>query len=186
MGSAIESFVTSRLTAERIALGHFEEVCLLHRDPIVMKTLSQDGKPLPDEVTRRGLADAVEHWERNGFGFWAFRDRTTGAFVGRGGLKVYTVVGLDVVGLAYAVVSSRFGQGYATEMAAASLDVGFNRLGFSEIDSWTLPVNRASQRVMEKLGFRYSHDFEFAGLPHRYYRLMADDWNGRQWLMNDG
>jgi ribosomal-protein-alanine N-acetyltransferase len=100
-------------------------------------------------------------------------------------LKIYTVGGLDVVGLAYAVVSSRFGQGYATEMAAASLDVGFNSLGFSEIDSWTLPVNRASQRVMEKLGFRYSHDFEFAGLPHRYYRLTADDWNDRRWLMND-
>ena len=34
--------------------------------------------------------------------------------------------------------------------------------------------NLASQRVMEKLGFRYERDFEFAGLVHRFYRLVAE------------
>jgi hypothetical protein len=31
---------------------------------------------------------------------------------------------------------------------------------------------------MKKLGFRYERDFEFAGLLHRFYRLVAEDW---QW-----
>ena len=44
-------------------------------------------------------------------------------------------------------------------MAQVSLDVA----GFREIGSWTLPVNPASLRVMEKLGFRYERDFDFAG-----------------------
>ncbi len=47
-----------------------------------------------------------------------------------------------------------------------------------EIGSWTLPVNLASQRVMEKLGFRYERDCEFAGLLHRFYRLVAGDGEG--------
>jgi hypothetical protein len=33
-----------------------------------------------------------------------------------------------------------------------------------------------SQRVMEKLGFRYERNFEFAGLGHRSYRLISGDW----------
>jgi hypothetical protein len=31
---------------------------------------------------------------------------------------------------------------------------------------------------MEKLGFRYERDFEFARLVHRFYRLVAGEWNG--------
>jgi len=58
------------------------------------------------------------------------------------------------------------------------LKVGFRHLGFPEITSWTLPINLASQRVMEKLGFQYERDFEFAGLVHRFYRLVKGDWRG--------
>jgi hypothetical protein len=49
----------------------------------------------------------------------------------------------------------------------ASLEIGFARLGHSEITSLTLPINLTSQQVMKKLGFRYERDFEFAGLVHR-------------------
>jgi RimJ/RimL family protein N-acetyltransferase len=176
MNGPIDAFATARLLASRITPAHFEDVCLLHRDPVVMKTLSADGLPLPDGVTREGLDQAAEHWERRGFGLWVFHEQRSGRFVGRGGLKVYRVEDRDVIGLAYAVVSPLFGQGFATEMAGASLRVGFDRLGFDEVDSWTLPINRASQRVMEKLGFRYERDFTFAGLPHRFYRLPAAAW----------
>jgi len=49
-------------------------------------------------------------------------------------------------------------------MIQASLEVGFGWLGFSEIASWMLPINLASQRVMQTLGFRCEQDFVFAGL----------------------
>ena len=61
-------------------------------------------------------------------------------------------------------------------MAQASLEIGYGRLGFAEICSRTLPMNLASQRVREKLGFRHERDFEFAGLRHRFYWLVAHDW----------
>jgi hypothetical protein len=95
-------------------------------------------------------------------------------------LKTYRIDGKDVIGLAYAVLSEFWNQGYATEMAQAGVQVGFEQLGFTEICSWTLPVNLASQRVMEKLGFRYEREFEFAGLKHRFFRLLAGDWEGQR------
>jgi [ribosomal protein S5]-alanine N-acetyltransferase len=96
-----------------------------------------------------------------------------GQLSGRGGLKIYQIDGKDVVGLAYAVLSDHWNQGFATEMGQLSLEVGFGRLHVPEVASWTLPNNLASQRVMEKLGFRHERDFEFAGLVHRFYGLAA-------------
>jgi RimJ/RimL family protein N-acetyltransferase len=114
------------------------------------------------------------------FGLWVFRRKSDRQFIGRGGLKTYQIDGKDTVGLAYAVLPEFWNQGFATKMAQVSLEIGFRRLGFAEIASWTLPINLASQRVMEKLGFRYERDFEFAGLLHRFYRLSVEEWRARQ------
>ena len=69
-------------------------------------------------------------------------------------------------------------QGFATEIARASLDFGFRHMGLPEIWSWALPYNRASQRVMDNLGFQYERHFDFAGLEHRFYRLVKGEWRG--------
>lgn len=174
-----ERFATARLLAEPILQEHFPEINRLHTDLKVMKTLSADGRPLSEETTLELLRQAVEHWRQHGFGFWIFRAKSGGQFIGRGGLKVYRTEGKDVIGLAYAVLADYWNQGFATEMAEASLRIGFEQLGFTEIASWALPVNLASQRVMEKLGFQYERDFAFAGLPHRFYRLLRSQWQDR-------
>jgi len=174
--AGIERFTTRRMTAERLTLTHYPEIRRLHLHPQVMKTLSPDGQILPDKVTKDGLVQNDAHWAEHGFGFWIFRAREGGQFLGRGGLKCYTIDDQDVVGLAYAVIFDHWNRGLATEMAAASLRIGFEQLALPEVASWTLPFNVASQRVMEKLGFRHESDIVFAGLPHRLYRLTATDW----------
>jgi ribosomal-protein-alanine N-acetyltransferase len=166
-----EQLETARLRAERIDSGHFDEICLLHRDPLVMATLTADGQPVADEVTRVGLERHTGHWELHGYGFWVFRAKEDGRFIGRGGLGQYEVDGEEMAGLSYAVVSGEWGRGYATEMGRASVEVGFDGLGREWIGSWTLAGNEASRRVMEKLGFRYEKEIEFAGLAHLFFRL---------------
>jgi len=56
-------------------------------------------------------------------------------------------------------------------------------LNYSEIVSFTVPDNRRSRRVMEKLGMQYSEDFEHPGLEaghplrrHVLYRLAQSEW----------
>ncbi|MGA2069026.1 MAG: GNAT family N-acetyltransferase [Thermoguttaceae bacterium] len=178
MPSPVANLTAPRLLAEPVTPSHFSDICRLHTDALVMKSLSADGQPLSEEATREHIRQAVEHWQQRGFGFWVFRRRSDAGFIGRGGLKTYRIDGKEVVGLAYAVLSGYWNQGLATEMGAASLEAGFGRLGFPEIASWALPGNLASQRVMGKLGLRYERDFEFAGLLHRFYRLVTADWRG--------
>jgi len=171
-----EQFITARLVADRLALTHLPEIHRLHSDPLVMMTLSADGNVMSEEATNKHLQRCAEHWQRHGFGLWVFRRTSDGQFIGRGGLMSYQIDGVEVIGLAYAVLSEYWNQGFATEMAEASLRVGFEELCFPEIASWTLPMNLASQQVMHKLGFQYERNIVFAGLPHVLYRLSATDW----------
>jgi ribosomal-protein-alanine N-acetyltransferase len=178
MPNPIATLTTARLIAEAITPLHFHDLHRLNSDPKVVKTLASAGKPLTEAETREKMEQAIVHWRQQGFGLWVFHRKSDGAFVGRGGIKTHHIDGQDVIGLAYAVMPDYWNRGFATEIAAASLEVGFEHLGFPEIGSWTLPINLASQRVMEKLGFRYEREFEFAGLPHWFYRLAAEDWHG--------
>ncbi|MGA2254173.1 MAG: GNAT family N-acetyltransferase [Thermoguttaceae bacterium] len=176
MPNPIATLTTARLLAEAITPLCFNDLHRLNSDPRVVKTLASVGKPLSEAATREQIEKTIEHWQQHGFGFWAFHLKKDGQFIGRGGLKTYQIDGKDMIGLGYAVMPEYWNRGFATEMAQVSLDVGFGHLGLPEIGSWALPNNLASQRVMEKLGFRYERDFEFAGLPHRFYRLVTGDW----------
>ena len=176
MPNPIATMTTARLLAEAISPLHFHDLYRLNSDPKVVKTLASVGKPLTEDAVKKQIDQNVVHWQEHGFGYWVFHLKKDGQFVGRGGLTINQIDGKEVVGLGYAVMPDYWNRGFATEIAAASVEVGFGHLGLTEIWSWALPDNRASQRVMEKLGFRYEHDFDFAGMVHRFYRLVAEDW----------
>jgi len=53
-----------------------------------------------------------------------------------------------------------WGQGYATEGAAACLKHGFQTLGFDEIYSFTADLNVPSRRVMSKIGMQFVKYFD--------------------------
>jgi RimJ/RimL family protein N-acetyltransferase len=178
MPNPIATVTTVRLLAEAISFLHVYDLHRLLSNPQVMKTLSADGTPLSEAATREQVEQNIDHWQQHGFGLWVFHRKSDGVFIGRAGLKTYQIDGKDVIGLAYAVMPAYWNQGFATEMAQASLDVGYGHLGIPEIGSWTPPANLASQRAMEKLGFRCERDFEFAGLLHRFYRLAKEEWRG--------
>ncbi len=174
----IETWRTARLVAQRLGPQHRADIGRLHSDRAVMRTLSADGQPLTDDQTASGLEKAVGHWGRHSFGLWAFYRRQDRAFIGRGGLHHYRLEDLDdpdQIGLAYAVLSPHWGLGLATEMATGILQRAFADLALGQVASWTLPDNKASQRILAKLGFAYQRDFVFAGLRHRFYLIAKDD-----------
>ena len=116
------------------------------------------------------IARMAAHWARHGFGWYAFSDRATGALVARGGPQRAHVAGRDEVEIGWTVVPERWDQGLATELGAASIELAFGPLGLADVVSFTLPENRASRRVMEKLGFTFERDTVHKGLPHVLYR----------------
>src|SRR5262249_52436800 len=122
------------------------------------------------------LEQQVAHWEQHGFGWWAARERATGRFVGRGGVRHALVEGRTEVEVGYGLMSEFWGRGLATELARESVRVGFDLLHLPELTCFTLPRNLASGRVMEKAGFRYEKDVVYAGLPHIFFRQRREAW----------
>jgi [ribosomal protein S5]-alanine N-acetyltransferase len=162
---------TPRLDGSPLADNNFADLRMLHADPRVAATLTVDGRPLSEELTRRFLARAAEHWRTYGFGLFGFCGRERGEFVGYCGIRHTIVEAADTIELMYAIRSEFWRMGFATEMARASVRFAFERAGIEELVAFTLVHNVGSRRVMESCGFRYQRDITHAGLPHVLYRL---------------
>ena len=93
--------------------------------------------------------------------------RATGEFIGTCGMEPFDLAGQPEVELGYRLCLKFWGDGYAKEAATAILSYGLGDLRLARIMAFALPQNRASLRVLEKLGFQYLRDFIHAGLAHR-------------------
>jgi [ribosomal protein S5]-alanine N-acetyltransferase len=167
---AIDGIRTARLLLTRMRESDLADLSRMYLDPKVMATL---GGVRSEEQTRDLLQRHLAHWEQHGFGWWVARELATGRFAGRGGLRFWAIEDREEIEVGYGLLSDFWGQGLATELAAASVRVALEVLGQTEVISFTLPTNTASRRVMEKCGFRYERDVIHADLPHVLYRLTA-------------
>jgi RimJ/RimL family protein N-acetyltransferase len=146
------------------------ELAELLLDPEVYPWLwDDDGTPTRKAVLA-SAAKAQAHWERFGFGLWLLRDRDTGEVVGRGGLRWTGLREVPGVEVGWAIVSGRWGEGLATELALESIRLGFDELEVDELVTYTRPGNAASIRVMEKTGFAYDRDLIVDEVPQVLYR----------------
>jgi ribosomal-protein-alanine N-acetyltransferase len=162
--------VTERMVCERLRPDHGPELITLLLDPRVARTLwPRQAAPTEEDVLEL-LGAKVNHWKRFGFGLWLLRDRSTGTMVGRGGLQHTRIGGAEEVEAGWAIVPERWGQGLATELALASVEMGFEDLDLNRIVAFALPDNIASRRVMEKSGFQFDRDIVHVGLPHVLYQ----------------
>lgn len=162
----------SRLRPER----PWQEHAILYRDlftdPPVAAALwpRTAGGPGARRQALELLAGDIRHWAERSFGPWLFFEADTGMFVGRGGLRAASLDGQECVEVLYAVRSDGWGRGYATEMATAAVAYA-RRLQLTEVVGFTAVSNRASRRVLEKVGMRIESTFERAGVEHWLGRL---------------
>ena len=97
-----------------------------------------------------------------------------------GGLRGVSVEENPETEIGYALMQEFWGRGLATELAQMSARVGFAMFDFPNLVSFTSPTNRASRRVMEKVGFSFERDFTYKGLAQVLYRLTQTAWHELQ------
>ncbi len=124
------------------------------------------------QKAKERLLDDILHWEKYGFGVWMWRDKASGAYVGRGGLKNFALKAKDEIELSYAIKKELWGNGLALEIAQASIDFAKENLHVRDLICFTLPTNTRSLRVMEKIGFKYEGDFVHSNRPHKLQRIL--------------
>ena len=106
------------------------------------------------EASRCYLARCMIGYARGGCYEWALERRIDQAFIGTCGFGEIDLA-RGVADINYTVSKPYWGRGYATEAASAIMQFGFVRLGLRAIEANAFPENRASIRVLAKLGLRY-------------------------------
>ena len=70
---------------------------------------------------------------------------------------------LNEYDIGYRFFKKYWNQGYATESSKACLNYGVNELKMKKILGRAMKENKASIRVLEKIGLEYEKEFDFKG-----------------------
>jgi len=103
-----------------------------------------------------------------------------GEFVGCCGLCPYKLQ-QGIPELGFHLCRKSWGGGLATEAAATVIHHAFHSLDFEALSAGHHPENANSKKVLEKLGFQYTHDefFPALGMHIPYYLLTKPQGDGR-------
>lgn len=165
---------TERLRLRRLRDSDIDDLAALFADPDVMRYVG-NGVPTDRTEAQKALESIVAHWERHGFGRWAIEDKQTNEFVGYGGLR--SLFGTPEV--VYHFAKRYWGKGFATEMARASLQFGFNEKGFERIVAIAKPENTASIHVMEKAGMHFEMQTSYYDIEVVQYSISRDQFKSQ-------
>jgi RimJ/RimL family protein N-acetyltransferase len=151
---------TSRLVLRPWRDEDDEPFAAMNADPKVMEFFP---KRLDRAESNAVAARIRDHFARHGFGLWAVEVPGLAPFAGFVGLSVPTFEApfTPCVEVGWRLAAEHWGCGYATEGALAAFDYGFHELGLAEIVSFTVPANRRSIGVMERIGMVRNPDDDF-------------------------
>ncbi len=146
--------LTDRLVLRQPAEDDFARYFAINADPATNRF-----NPHGPQTDRAAAAEAfgrwLRHWREHGYGQWAVATRERPDHViGFGGIALRAYGDMERVNLGYRFDVAAWGQGYATELAAAALDYGLAELGLPALHALVRPAHAVSIRVLEKTGMR--------------------------------
>jgi RimJ/RimL family protein N-acetyltransferase len=158
---------TERLVLRRLVPADAELLFELDSDPEVQRYVHA-GPPdlgrIREEVLPRMSAYYGQHRD---LGFWAAEEKPTRAFVGWFHLRPEAgPLGAADPELGYRLRRQTWGRGLATDGATGLVAVAFAESETSRIVAATLVGNRASQRVLDKVGFERTEEFFYEQPPY--------------------
>ena len=133
-------------------------------------------------TSKQQIVDVIEfirlQYEKNGIGRWAVIDKNTNEFMGWSGLKFMTERTNNHVNyydLGYRLKKKYWGKGIATETSVCFLNYAFEVLKANEVYAMANIENKASNKVLQKVGFKWIETFDFEGINHHWYRILKTE-----------
>lgn len=138
--------------------------------PAVMRHVG-DGQVLTADQVRVWIDRSLTNYARYGYGSFALADPGDDRLFGWGG---FIPPGRETVPeMIYGFEQARWGHGLGAKVAAALVDLGRSRFGFSRILATIDMDNTPSCRIVERLGFELSGTVEEEGVLVCRYMLHA-------------
>ena len=111
------------------------------------------GGAQPRSTAWRGMAMMSGSWMLKGFSMFSVIERSSGQWIGR--IGPWCPEGWPGTEVGWGLKRSAWGQGYAAEAAAASIDWAFDVLGWTEVIHAIDARNAPSKVLASRLGSRF-------------------------------
>jgi ribosomal-protein-alanine N-acetyltransferase len=177
---------TERLRLRPFTLEDLPALSSMRAREEVSRYLGTSALQTPEFVQMR-LRAYLECYRLHGFGPAAVLEKSGGEFIGWSGLQplefgwngeLSAKAGREIE-VGYGFDTPHWGKGYATEAATASLRYGFEEAGLQRIIAVASLENKASWRVMEKLGMKYETTEPHYGSVCVVYAISREEFQPR-------
>lgn len=173
-------FESKRLGGRPWLKNDYPKFAEINQDEMVMRFFP---KTLTHSDSNNLAARYQSRLEHFGYSYFAVDHLEDKRFIGCIGLQMATFASsfTPCIEIGWRLDKNYWNQGLATEGELACLDYGFSSLGFTEVYSFTSPLNVASETVMRKIGMKKIGNFEHPNLPdghvlklHLLYKIDLD------------
>ena len=152
---------TERLILVKTQLNDAPFILKLLNDESFIRNI-RDSQVRTLDQARAHISEKFLHsYDTHGFGMYLVKLKSTGEPIGVCGIVKRDT--LDCPDVGYALLPEFSGKGYATEGAKAAMDHGYNTLGIKRIVGITSAENKASIKVLEKLGLTFEKTVPYEG-----------------------
>ncbi len=167
----MQGLSTARLALRPVAPSDRARLHAIFRDPYVRRYLWDSvlvSLAMVDEV----IAASEASFRAHGLGIWCVSERAREPIetIGFAGARPMKSGEFELI---YGFLPGHWGRGFAVEAARAVMSRAF-AIGQTRIWAGTDRENKASQRVMQRLGMRFDRHETVDGLPQVYYVAERD------------
>jgi ribosomal-protein-alanine N-acetyltransferase len=150
---------TERLMLRNQQPGDLDFIAKMFGDAEVMRFIG-DGKTFPRSAAEQSITKWNDYERKHGFTSWAIIRKEDNSFIGKCGFNY--LPDNSEIELSYMLDEPYWGNGYASEIAKATLDYGINKLNMKRVVALVYPQNSPSIRVIEKTGMKYEKEYVYS------------------------
>jgi len=144
---------TKRLLLRELNLNDSPFIVKLLNSPSWLKYIGDRGVKSEEDAKVYLQNGPLLSYEKHGFGLYLVELLSSKVPIGMCGILKRD--SLEHPDLGFAFLSEYTGQGYAFEIANATVSYAKDKIGISTLFAITLPHNRSSIRLLEKIGMKY-------------------------------
>lgn len=162
---------TPRTILRMLTLDDLDAVAAIFSNPEVMKYLGETCLPISREESKEIIESILRLWQRKNFGRMAVVSKADDKLIGVAGLRFFE----GDAELFYLLDEPYWRKGLATEIGREILRYGFETHNFPHIIAVTRPENKATLRVLEKLGLKFEKSDTIVGVFASIYQISKED-----------
>jgi len=175
MNYLLDGKESTRILFKKAHRDQFDQWLAFHQDPLSNKYWIGDYQDPKSECEKWYDYEAYRYENQLG-GKNAMIDKTSGLLIGYTGLLIQTVDDIQELEIAYSLVPSFRGKGYATEAAIFCRDYAFRNSLSESLISIISKTNLPSQKVALNMGMKTRHRTIYKRNEVDIFRINKSEW----------